>query len=259
MNRNSFIHLLLVMSLVSLSACGGGDSAETADAPASDTPAADSTPMGSSSVSGTISFEGTAPTMPRVRLNRECNELNEDGIMAETIVVNDNGTLKNVFIHVTAGLADGYSFAVPSEPVVFDQRGCKYTPHVFGVQTGQEIKILNSDPLMHNINAQAKLNRPFNRGMPNQGDELLRSFRVTEVMMSIKCDVHGWMGAYVGVVDHPFFSVSDGEGGFSINDLPAGTYTIEAWHEEYGSAAAQTVTVAEGEAAELSFSFGDAS
>ncbi len=260
MKRLPLIHSFLVLSLLFISACGGGESGESADSGSSDAPAAaaaDSTPMGTASVSGTISFEGTAPAMPNVRLNRECSEVS-DGHTAQNVVVNDNGTLKNVFVQVTAGLPDGYSYAPPSDPVVFDQAGCKYTPHVFGVQVGQEVKILNSDPFLHNLNALAEQNRPFNFGMPKQGDERLRSFRVTETMMKIKCDVHPWMGAYANVTDHPYFSVSGDDGSFSIGDLPAGTYTISAWHEEYGESV-QTVTVGDGESAAISFSFAAAS
>jgi len=260
MKRLPPIHTFLVLSLLFISACGGGGSGESADTPSSDAPAeaaADSTPLGSASISGTISFEGTAPAMPTVRMNRECSEVSE-GHKALNVVVNENGTLKNVFVHITAGLPDGYSYASPSEPVVFDQHGCMYIPHVFGVQVGQEIKVLNSDPFLHNLHALAEKNRPFNFGMPKQGDERLHSFRVTETMLKIKCDVHPWMGAYAGVVDHPYYSVSGDDGNFAIADLPAGTYTVTAWHEEYGESV-QTVTISDGESANISFSFASAS
>jgi len=258
MKRLPFIHAFLLASLLTLSACGGGGSSDTADSGSSDAPAAaavDSTPLGTASVSGSISFEGTAPEMPNVRMGRECAELNTEAHKAENVIVSADGGLQNVFIRVSAGLPEGYSYAPPSEAVILDQQGCMYTPHVFGVQVGQDLKILNSDPLLHNLNALAEQNRPFNFGMPRQGDERIRSFRVSEVMMKIKCDVHGWMSTYAGVVDHPYFSVSNESGSFSIGDLPAGTYTIEAWHEQYGSAT-QTITVGDGEAAELSFTFG---
>ena len=240
-------------------ACGGGDTDSSADAgdEPSGASSADQTPMGTAAVSGTVSFEGSAPEMSRVRLDRECQDLNEEPVYAQTVVVNDNGTLKNVFVYVKEGLPAGYSFAAPSDPVVFDQTGCTYEPHVFGIQVGQPLKILNSDPLLHNIHALPDKNRPFNFGMPTQGDERTREFRVPEVMVRIKCDVHPWMGAYAGVVDHPFHAVTGSDGGYSLTGLPAGTYTIEAWHEEYGTAT-ETVTVADGETATVGFSFGGA-
>lgn len=181
--------------------------------------------------------------------------LNTDPVLGETVVVNDNGSLRNVFVYVKEGLGD-YNFAVPDEPVQFDQNGCVYAPHIFGIQVGQTLEILNSDPLMHNLHALAEENRPFNFGMPNQGDTREQSFRVPEVMLHIKCDVHPWMSAYVGVVDHPFHGVSDDTGGFSISQLPAGSYVVEAWHEEYGTLT-QNVTVTDGESVSLDFSFGD--
>lgn len=237
-----------------LSACGGDSSSDNSADSSEPVATADTTPLGSATVSGAISFTGTAPDMNRIRQGRECADLNADPVYNESVVVNENGTLRNVFIYVKEGLGDS-NFAVPSEPVVFNQGGCVYTPHVFGIQVGQTLKILNGDPLMHNVNALANENRPFNMGMPNQGDERERTFRVPEVMLPIKCDVHAWMNAYAGVVDHPFHSVSDDTGGFSIGQLPAGEYVLEAWHEEYGTAT-QTVTVADGEAVSVDFSFG---
>jgi len=159
-----------------------------------------------------------------------------------------------VFVYVSEGLGE-YSFAVPSEAVHFDQSGCMYTPRVFGVMAGQSIMIMNSDPLMHNIHALPETNRPFTFGMPVQGSQMERNFRVPEVMVKIICDVHPWMGAYVGVLDHPFYGVSGSDGAFSIAHLPAGEYVVSAWHEEYGTTS-QTVTVGDGESQEITFEFG---
>ncbi len=172
--------------------------------------------------------------------------------MSDNVVISD-GKLANVFIYVKEGLGDR-TFTPPAEPVEFDQTGCMYTPHVFGVQVGQNVKIINSDPFLHNINAQAETNRPFNFGMPKQGDVRERSFRVPEVMVKIKCDVHPWMGAYAGVVSHPFFAVSGADGSFSIEGLPAGDYVLEGWHEEFGTMT-QSVTVTDGGSASADMTF----
>jgi plastocyanin len=250
------IRILAVAALLlATSACGGGEPASESSGD-SGTPAAstDTTPMGTASVSGSVTFSGTAPAAVPIRLDRECKDLNSDTVMAQNVVLNDNGTLRNVFVYVSEGLGD-YSFAAPGEAVEFDQSGCMYAPHVFGVMTGQSIKIINSDPLMHNIHALPEENRPFNFGMPVQGSEMERNFRVPEVMVRIKCDVHPWMGAYAGVLDHPFYGVSGDDGSFSISNLPAGEYVISAWHEEYGTTT-QTVTVGDGESQEISFNFG---
>jgi hypothetical protein len=119
----------------------------------------------------------------------------------------------------------------------------------------QKLKILNSDPTLHNVHAVAKNSRSFNLAMPRQGMELEQSFRAREVMVRIKCDVHPWMETWCGVLDHPFFAVTGDDGAFELSKLPAGTYTVEAWHEEYGTQT-QSVTVNDGESTTLSFTFG---
>jgi len=234
---------------------GGGDTAPAADAPAaSNLPAA---PSGSATISGVVKFIGAAPKRQRLRLDEECQAMHAEPVLAENVIVNDNGTLDDVFVYVKSGI-EGGPYAPPADPVIFDQHGCTYHPHVFGIQVGQSLKILNSDPLLHNIHVMPTTNRPYNFGMPKKGDERERAFKVAEeeVMVKIKCDVHPWMHAWAGVLPHSFYSVSDTTGAFSLQNLPAGTYVIEAWHEQYGSSS-QTVTIGDGESATLEFSFGE--
>jgi plastocyanin len=172
---------------------------------------------------------------------------------SEEVVVNPNGTLKNVYVYVKSGLGDK-KFPAPSTPAVFDQHGCMYHPHVLSVQTGQEIIVRNSDGVLHNINARPKLNKGFNFGQPVQGMESKKSFDKPEVMIPVKCDVHPWMNAWMGVQDHPFAAVTGDDGSFSLKGLPAGTYTIEAWHEKYG-VSDQTVTIGATETKSITFTF----
>ncbi len=257
--------LLVVTAIICallLASCGdgSGDSASQS----SPEPAADKMPskgtdisMYSGTVSGTIHFKGTAPKVRPMRMDAECGAFHSEPVMSQNVVVNENGTCKWVFVYVKEGLGD-MKFDPPGEPVVFDQVGCKYDPHVFGVQAGQPIKILNSDPLLHNIHALPKANRPFNFGMPKKGDERERTFKKPEVMVKIKCDVHPWMGAYAGVVDNPYYAVTGDDGSFTIKNLPAGEYTLEAWHEEYGTQT-MTVKVGDNETATVDFTFGPAS
>lgn len=240
--------------------CGGegsgGSSETTPQDKTANEPAAKGTDisMYSGTVTGTVNFNGTAPSPRRVRMDAECGGFHSEPVLSENLVVNENNTCKWVFVYVKEGLGDR-KFNPPAEPVIFDQEGCQYDPHVFGVQTGQTIKILNSDPLLHNIHALPESNRPFNFGMPKKGDERERAFTKQEIMVKIKCDVHPWMGAYCGVVDHPYFAVTGDDGSFTINNLPPGEYVLEAWHEELGTTT-QTVTVGENESKTVDFSIG---
>ena len=111
------------------------------------------------------------------------------------------------------------------------RRAASTSPHVFGVQVGQPVTIVNSDPTLHNVHAVPKANGEFNFGQAIKGMKTTRMFDKPEVMVPFRCDVHGWMAAYGGVVSHPFFAVSNADGSFEIKGLPAGTYTIEVWHE----------------------------
>jgi plastocyanin len=159
-----------------------------------------------------------------------------------------------VFVYVKEGL-EGRTFPVPAEPVVLDQAGCRYSPHVFGIMVGQTLEIVNSDPTLHNIHATPTAgNAEFNTGQPIQGMKTEHVFTSVEVMVPFKCDVHGWMNASVGVLNHPYYSVTAADGSFALNTLPPGTYTVEAVHERLG-AQTQTVTIGETETADITFTF----
>ncbi len=158
-----------------------------------------------------------------------------------------------MFVYVKNGLGNR-RFPAPTVPVVLDQQGCRYVPHVIGVQVGQPLEVLNSDETLHNVHAVAQINEEFNVGQPLKGLKLTHTFLAREVMIPFKCDVHGWMNAYVGVMDHPFFAVSTGGGRFDLKPLPPGSYEIEAWHEKLGTQAL-SVTVGEKETKEITFTF----
>jgi hypothetical protein len=193
-------------------------------------------------ISGSVKFVGAAPKNPTIDMSEEpqCAEDYKTPPIDPIVVVNPNGTLANVFIYVKAGLPPDAKYATPSTPVVIDQKACEYHPRVFGLMVNQPLEIRNSDPLMHNIKTMSKKNRPFNISQPTAGMKLNKTFGTPEVMLPFECNVHGWMHAYAGVLDHPFFAVTGTDGSFIINGLPPGSYTLEAWHEKYGT---QTVTV----------------
>jgi plastocyanin len=169
------------------------------------------------------------------------------------VIVSGDGSLQNVFVYVKDGLG-ALKFPVPATPLVLDQKGCQYRPHVFGVQVGQTIEILNSDNTLHNIHAWPQANAEFNKGQALQGMKDTHVFSTQEVMVPFRCDVHRWMNSFVGVIGHPFFAVTGADGSFQLQGLPPGTYTIEAWHEKFGTKTA-SVTIGAKESKDVAFSF----
>ena len=205
-------------------------------------------------ITGRVVFEGTPPENPTARVGSDpvCMRENGGTHAFENYIVKDGG-LDNVFIYVKDGLGN-YHFDVPADAVKLDQQGCRYLPHVLGARVGQPIQISNSDETMHNVHALPNVNREFNFGQLKKGQTDIRTFTAPEVMVRFKCDVHGWMNAFVGVVEHPYFAVTTDGGRFELKGLPPGTYTVEAWHEKAGTKT-QTVTVGEKEDKTVSFSF----
>ena len=241
MNRRLFS---VIGGALLLAVCTPRDDS-TARAAAADTVTVEDVQAGAT-ISGKVKFTGARPTNPKIDMSEEaaCKAKYPTAPTAETVVVNANGTLSNVFVYVKAGLPAGATYPAPTTPVTLDQNGCRYHPHVLGIQVGQTLNIKNSDPLLHNIKAKAVKNRPFNVSQPNvTATPTVRTFNMPEVMVPLECNVHGWMNAWLGVLPHPFFAVTGADGSFSIKGLPPGTYTIEAWHEKYGTQTA-TVTVA---------------
>jgi hypothetical protein len=253
--RSLWISALGLALAASVMACGGG-SKESAEAPAA-APSGGGKKVDAATagdINGVVSFDGTAPKNEGIKMNADpvCVKENPTPQEQETYMVSD-GKLANVFVYVKDGLQD-YSFDTPTTKYEFDQKNCRYHPHVFGVMVNQPVEIVNSDPTLHNIHALPKGNAEFNNGQPIQGMKMEHKFTAREVMVPFKCDVHGWMNAYVGVLDHPYFAVTDKDGKFSLKGLPPGTYTIEAWHEKAGTQTA-SVTLGAKETKEANFTF----
>ena len=205
------------------------------------------------SITGTITFEGKAPKMKPLKVDADpiCVANNEIAPKKEWLILDENKGVKNMLVFITEGLNTDYS--PPEEPVVIDQKGCIYSPHVVGIMAGQQLDILNNDGTLHNIHALPKVNKEFNKAQPRSKKKLSVKFEKPEAPFKIKCDVHPWMGAYIGVFDHPCFSVSGDDGTYIISDLKPGEYVIEAWHEKLGSQTAN-VTVSDS-AAHQDFTF----
>jgi hypothetical protein len=210
--------------------------------------------FGSSAITGKVVLKGETPKAATIRMNADpyCASAHGGAVTSQEVLVNEDGTLRNVFVYVKQGIAGRYP--APKTPGTLDQHGCLYRPRVQGLQTGQPLVIRNSDDTLHNIQCLAEKNPAFNIGQPAKGMEQKKVFPQPEVMIRFKCDVHSWMTAYIGVLDHPFFAVTGDGGAFNIEKLPAGQYVVEAWHEKYG-AQQQKVTVADGETQTINFEF----
>ena len=256
--------LSVVGGMFLLTVCSKGDQGNAAAAPAAPRPAPAAAPAAATSevsadggtITGKIKFTGTPPKVPTIDMSEEaaCKAKYPAPPKEETVVAGAANALANVFVYVSAGLPANAKYQAPSTPVVLDQNGCRYHPHVFGIMAGQNLEIKNSDPLLHNIKAIAKNNRGFNVSQPNAGMTRDVTFSAPEVMVNLECNVHGWMHAYAGVRSDPFFAVSGADGSFSIKGLPPGTYTVEAWHETFGTQTA-TVTIAGTESKTANFTF----
>jgi len=195
-------------------------------------------------ITGTVKFDGEVPKKLRpiaMDADPECAKKHSGPVPSEMLVLGDGNTMANIFVTITKGLPDK-EWPAPKAPVVLDQKGCQYIPHVTGIMVNQPMRILNSDGILHNVHSLSKVNKSFNIAMPASRTETLETFTQTEGMFVIKCDIHPWMKAFIQVMPHPFFDVTGKDGKFTIKDLPAGTYEVEIWHEKLGTKSA-SVTV----------------
>jgi plastocyanin len=259
--------LLAVASAIGISCSGCNGSSGAAEKGPGESPSAASQPGAQAaapaktidpatvgSVKGIVRFEGEAPAAKPILMTAECSALHSASVPNESFVVNPNKTLANVLVRVKSGL-EGYKFPVPKDPVVLDQHGCMYVPHVVAVQVGQTLEIRTSDPTTHNINSSAaKRNMGFNKAMVGGAAPLLARFKSAELMIPIKCDIHPWMSAYCSVLDNPLFAVSNDKGEFEIGGIPPGQYTLEALHES-GASKTLNVEIAPKETKSVEFSF----
>jgi plastocyanin len=190
-------------------------------------------------ITGKINFSGTPEAAAKLKMDADpvCAAAHPDGAVAEDLVV-ANGGVQNVFVYVKEGVKG--DFPAKTEPVVIDQKGCLYSPRVVGLQTGQPLKYLNDDGTLHNVHGMPKDNPQWNFAMPKfVKQKETKDLTKPEVMVHVKCDVHPWMSGYVGVLPHPFFAVSGKDGTYTIEGLPPGEYTIEAWQEKLGTQTAK--------------------
>lgn len=228
---------ILILSLLLLAACGGPEKPAT--------------------ITGRVRMEGTAPAPGQpISMDAEaaCAALHPTPAVDESAIIGAGiGSVANVFVYIKSGL-EGKTFPPPTEAVVIEQKGCLFGPRVLGVVKGQFIAVKNSDPVTHNIHPMPKNNRDWNQSQAPGAEDLKRRFGFAEVMIPVKCNVHAWMRAYLGVLDHPYFAVTGRDGQFRIPNLPPGQYTIAAWHERFGEIT-RPLTVAPGSTPVLDLAF----
>lgn len=185
-------------------------------------------------ITGTVRYQGPAarPKLIDMSSDPACAKTHKGGKMLdESLVVDKQGRVANSFVYISKGL-EGKTFETPSAAVTIDQSGCWFKPRVLGLQTGQTLDITNSDPVTHNIHTMPRDSREWNHSQ-GPGDPVMHhKFTKAEVMIPVKCNIHDWMHAYVGVVDHPYFAVTGDDGSFKLPNVPPGNYTVSVWHED---------------------------
>lgn len=212
-------------------------------------------PAFAAKITGTVKYAGELPKFKAIKMDADpiCLTHHTGPVYPQSLVLGEGNTMGDVFVYIKKGLPQK-PYPAPTEPVVLDQKGCMYSPHVTGVMVGQTLKILNPDGTLHNVHSLSKINPEFNLAMPKFRTEVTKIFDKAEFMFPLKCDVHPWMGAWVAVMDNPYFTTTKEDGKVLIDNLPAGTYEIEAWHEKLGTKT-EKITIAEGDTKEVNFTF----
>ena len=210
-------------------------------------------PTAATSPSASADTSAPAAVSGVVRLDPECTKMHPGGVNTEEAITGSDGTLRNVIVYVSDGLGDR-TFEPPANPVVIEQKGCTYRPHVLTMQANQKIQIVNSDPTSHNIHPTPLNNREWNKSQPSGQPPLEATFAREEIAIPVKCNEHPWMRAYIAVFKHPFFVVTGKDGKFELKNLPPGEYTVSAWHEKFGTVE-QKITVGAKETKSVNFVF----
>jgi plastocyanin len=252
--KRTAAHLLMAgaVSLL-LTGCGKKEAEKPAEQPAAPAPAVN--PETAGVITGKVTLSGTPPKMMIIRMGAEpaCEKEHKQPVHAEDVVVGNDSALENVVVYIKSGLGN-YSYPAPSEPAKLDQVGCMYVPHVVALMAGQQLEVLNSDPVTHNIHPLPKDNREWNESQPPNSSPIIKEFTRPELSIPVKCNIHPWMKAYICVFNHPYFAVTGTDGTFTIKNVPPGTYTVAAWQEKYGTQETQ-VTVSAKETKTVNFTF----
>ena len=245
--------VLALAAIVGLALAACSKKQEGPSVPPQPTAVVDSSTAGS--ITGTVKFEGMPPVFRPIDMTAEaaCVQANPKSVTPPVVVLGEHGALANVVVYVKSGLGN-YRFDTPKDPAVLDQVGCMYVPRVLAMMVNQPFEVKNTDPTTHNVHPTPRDNRPWNRSLEAGEAPYITTFSQPELAIPVACNIHPWMRAYLFVFAHPYFDVTAKTGTFELKNLPPGTYTIEAWHERFGT---QDVSVNIGpkESKSVSFTF----
>jgi len=246
--RTKYLHLIVAATLAFSLApdAGTGTMSITSEAQADS--------AGDGTVSGAVRVVGLQTVSTRIDMAADpaCLKMHPAPVMSDEVVTGPNGALKNAIVYISEGIGNR-SFDPPTVPAVFEQKGCTYNPRILGIRARQTLRLINSDPTTHNIHPVPQNNREWNMSQPPGSPPIEQTFAREEII-PVKCNVHPWMRGYIAVFKHPYFAVTDKNGGFELKDVPAGEYTIQAWHERYG-VLTQKVTLEPNQTKALEFVF----
>jgi hypothetical protein len=251
--RPARIFVFVCIAAIFLSVGCSKSSNETAQQAPQPTKTVD--PATAGSITGTVKLIGEPPKFKPLNMSAEptCVKDNPEPVYPPIVVTGAKGALANAVVYVKGNM-DDYKFETPTTPAVLDQKNCMYVPHVLALMTNQDFHVINSDDTLHNIHPVPRDNHVWNQSQPAGAPPIDRSFPNPELAIPVNCNVHPWMRGYLFVFRHPFFAVTTKTGEFSLNGLPPGTYTIEAWQEHYG-VQDQTVTIGPKQAKQVAFTY----
>ena len=198
-------------------------------------------------ISGSVKFKGSAPAPKKLDVGKDKEVCDKSPKTDQSLIVNGSN-LVNAVVTIT-DIKKGKKIEL--KKVTLDQNGCEYKPHVLAFPVGSTVEILNPDGILHNVHSYSKVNSPFNQAQPKFKKTLDVKIEKPEAV-EVKCDVHGWMQGWLVATENPYFAVTDNSGSFKLTDVPAGTYTVEVWHEKLGKSS-QKVTVKAKEEAKVTF------
>jgi len=248
---------VLALAIILGFAVTGCSKKDNEDSSAPPEPTAVVDPATAGTITGTVTFDGKPPEYRAIDMSAEaaCVQENPKPVYPPVVILGSHGQLANAVVYIKSGLSP-YKYDQPTDPAVLDQKACMYIPRILALRTNQPFEIKNTDPVTHNVHPIPRDNKTWNRSLAAGSPPFMTKFPHPELAIPVVCNIHPWMRAYLFVFDNPYFEVTPDTGTFELKDVPPGTYTVEVWHERFGTLD-QTVTIAPKESKAISFKFAD--